>query len=312
MPQSPASSVLRLGTRGSRLALAQAALVKETLEQCGPRACELVPIKTSGDRVQDRSLAEIGGKGLFAKELEEALLADRIDLAIHSMKDLPSPLPEGLTIAATPIREEPSDAFISPHAPGLADLQRGARVGTSSVRRAAQVARLRRGLIVVPMRGNVDTRLAKLDAGEVDAVILAVAGLKRLGFESRVTSILPSQGWLPALAQGAIAVEMRANDPAVPAVRALLDDEPTAIAVACERAFQAALGGSCRTPIAGLATVKEGRLFFRGEVLAPDGSTSAGTRFDAELGAEPRARATQLGMEAGLSLRARAHAWLTA
>jgi hydroxymethylbilane synthase len=311
MRQSPASSFLRLGTRGSRLAMAQAASVKDALQQRCGRACELVPIKTSGDRIQDRSLAEIGGKGLFAKELEEAMLAGRIDLAVHSMKDLPTILPEGLAIAATPPREDPSDVFISSRAPSLANLPRGARIGTSSVRRAAQIARLRPDCAIVSLRGNVDTRLAKLDDGAVDAIILALAGLRRLGLEARATAIMPSQGWLPALAQGAIAVEMREDDPTAAIVTAALDDEPTAVAVTCERAFQAALDGSCRTPIAGLATVENGWLFFRGEVLAPDGSTSAGTRFDVDLGAAPRARAAQLGMEAGLSLKERARAWLS-
>lgn len=311
MPQSPASFVLRIGTRGSRLAIAQAASVKEALERHCGWTSELVPIKTSGDRIQDRPLTEVGGKGLFAKELEEALLAGRIDLAVHSMKDLPTVHPEGLAIAATPAREDPSDAFISPCANRLSDLSRGARIGTSSVRRAAQIARLRPDVSVLSLRGNIDTRLAKLDDGAVDAIILALAGLKRLGLEARATAILPVQGWLPALAQGALAVEMREGDPNAARVTAALDDEPTAIAVACERAFQMALDGSCRTPIAGLATMERGRLFFRGEVLAPDGRAFADTRFDVELGAEPRGRAAQLGMEAGLSLKERARGLLS-
>lgn len=271
---------------------------------------DLVAIRTSGDRIQDRPLAEIGGKGLFAKELEEALLAGDIDIAVHSMKDLPAELPEGLEIVATPAREDPADVFVSHHANSLEDLARGTRIGTSSVRRTAQIARARPDLETVSLRGNIDTRLAKLDADQVDAVILALAGLRRIGLEARAASVLSPERWLPALSQGALGLEMRERDSRTDEIRAALNDETTAIALACERAFQAALDGSCRSPIAGLARVADGRLRFHGEVLAPDGKDWADTRVEFELGAEPCAQAAKAGREAGLSLRARAQPWL--
>jgi hydroxymethylbilane synthase len=309
-PQSPSSSILRVGTRGSKLARAQADLVRDALaSRCG-FASELVAIKTSGDRIHDRPLAEAGGKGLFAKELEEALLAERIALAVHSLKDLPTILPDGLVIAAILPREDPRDAFISANARQLHDLPRGARLGTSSVRRASQIARLRPDLLVVPLRGNVDTRLGKLDAGEADAIILAYAGLNRLGLQARATSLLPTETWLPALSQGAMGIEMREQDPRRSTIAAALNDEMTSIAIACERAFQAVLDGSCRTPIAGLATVAENRLLFRGEVLAPDGSAFVDTSLDLALGNNPLAEAAQAGREAGLAIRDRARPWL--
>ncbi len=311
MPESPSPSVLRLGTRASKLARAQAMAVQETLKtRCGSRS-ELVTVKTSGDRIHDRPLAEVGGKGLFTKELEEALLLRRIDLAVHSMKDLPTCLPAGLAIVATLAREDPSDVFISNQARRLDDLPCGSRIGTSSVRRAAQVARQRPDLEIMPLRGNVDTRLARLDCGEIDAIILALAGLKRLGVEARATAILPTDSWLPALAQGAIGIEMRDHDLRAGLIVSALDDPATAIALACERAFQAALDGSCRTPIAGLATVTANHLLFRGEVLAPDGTSSATSCIEAELGDDPRAKAAELGHDAGMSIKERARLWLT-
>jgi hydroxymethylbilane synthase len=212
MPQSISSSpprasllrpsALRLGSRGSKLALAQAEMVRAALASFVD--CTVVAIRTTGDRIQDRPLADAGGKGLFTKELEEALLAGQIDLAVHSMKDVPVFLPEGLAIGAVLPREDPRDAFISPVAATLAELSAGARVGTSSVRRAAQIARARPDLEIVSLRGNVDTRLARLDSGRMDAIVLAVAGLKRLGLDARATSILSADTWLPALAQGAV------------------------------------------------------------------------------------------------------------
>lgn len=304
MPQS----TLGLGTRGSRLALTQAEMVRAALAAAGI-ACELVPIRTTGDRIQDRPLAAAGGKGLFTKELEEALLDGRIDFAVHSMKDVPVVLPAGLEIAAVLAREDPRDAFISSHAATLNELAPGARVGTSSVRRQAQVARARNGLQVSCMRGNVDTRLAKLDAGVVDGLVLAFAGLKRLGLESRATAILDATDWLPALSQGAIGIEARQNDPAVAEIRKL-DHRPTAVALACERAFQQALDGSCSTPIGGVATFLEGVLRFRGEVLAPDGSDFADTAFECALGDDPETEAAAAGREAGLELKPRASRWL--
>jgi hydroxymethylbilane synthase len=304
MPQS----ILRLGTRGSKLALAQAGLVREALA-ANDISCELVTVRTTGDRILDRPLAAAGGKGLFAKELEDALLGDRIDLAVHSMKDLPTILPGGLEIAAVLPREDPRDAFISARAISLEALAPRARVGTSSVRRRAQVARLRPDLDTVLLRGNVDTRLAKLDAGDIDAAILAYAGLKRLGLERRATTVLPLKTWLPALSQGAIGIEVREDDAAVETMAAL-NHLPSAVALACERAFQQALDGSCTTPIGGLAEFADGRLRFRGEVLAPDGSGFADTAFERVLGNDPLTEAAVLGREAGLALKPRAAQWL--
>jgi hydroxymethylbilane synthase len=307
MPQS--QRPLKLGTRGSKLAQAQAGMVRAALAALDV-ACEIVLVKTSGDRIQDRSLADAGGKGLFTKELEEALLVHEIDLAVHSMKDVPVALPKGLVIAALLPREDPRDAFLSHKAATIDALSKGARFGTSSVRRQAQVARARPDLDIVLLRGNVDTRIAKLDAGEFDAILLALAGLKRLGLEARATTVLSAESWLPALAQGAIGIEIREDDAAAASAVSRLNDETTAIALACERAFQAALDGSCRTPIAGLATVSSGRLAFRGEVIAPDGSDSVATAFDTALGSDGIAHAAKLGREAGLSIKPRAQRWL--
>jgi hydroxymethylbilane synthase len=300
---------LRLGTRGSKLALAQAGMVRARLAQESISA-EIVVLKTSGDRIQDRSLADSGGKGLFTKELEEALLREDIDLAVHSMKDVPVQLPAGLKIAALLLREDPSDVFISKIASSLAALPKNARVGTSSVRRQAQVARARPDVETVLLRGNVDTRLAKLDAGDYDAILLALAGLKRLGLASRATAILSPQDWLPALAQGAIGIEIREGNERAAAAISPLNDSNTEIALACERAFQSVLDGSCRTPIAGIATIHQGRLTFRGEVLAPDGSDFVETKFEIDLGTNPVNEAARAGRDAGLALKPRALRWL--
>jgi hydroxymethylbilane synthase len=274
-------------------------------------ACEIVILKTSGDRIQDRPLADAGGKGLFTKELEEALLRDDIDLAVHSMKDVPTRLPSELAIGAVLKREDPRDVFVSPKARTLADLPSGARVGTSSVRRTAQLRRARPDAVAVLLRGNVDTRLRKLEAGDYDAIIVALAGLKRIGLEGRATAILDSGSWLPALAQGAIGVEVRESDLRTRSFVGTLDDQPTAIALSCERAFQDALDGTCRTPIAGLATVEGTTLRFRGEVLAPDGSESAETEVEQALGADARAEAGRAGRAAGLALKPRVAPWLS-
>jgi hydroxymethylbilane synthase len=301
MPQNELShegGPLRLGTRGSKLALVQANMVAAMLGS----ACEIVVLKTSGDRIQDRSLADAGGKGLFVKELEDALLGGSIDLAVHSMKDVPVALPPGLAIAALLPREDPRDVFVSVTAKSLEGLPHGARVGTSSVRRAAQVRRARPDLDCVLLRGNVDTRLAKLDAGEMDAMLLALAGLKRLGLEHRATQMLD---FLPALAQGAIGIEIRKDDARARAAVAPLNDAHTEAALACERAFQDALGGSCRSPMAGLARVQGDRIVFDGEVLAPDGSEHVQTHIEAALD-----EAAQAGRDAGLSIRPRAAPWL--
>jgi hydroxymethylbilane synthase len=308
MTQSPFS--LRLGTRGSKLARVQAETVRVALGDAAGIACALMILKTSGDLAQDRPLADIGGKGLFTKELEEALLNGVIDLAVHSMKDVPAQLPSGLAIAAVLPREDVRDAFLSHSAPSLDALPQGARIGTGSVRRAAQIARARPDLEILPLRGNVDTRLAKLDSGSFDAILLAYAGLKRLGLEDRVTSLLPANTWLPALSQGAVGIEIRNMDESVRHALARLNDQPTEIALACERAFQLALDGSCRTPIGGLATVAERLLTFRGEVLAPDGSNFVATQIKCNLGAEPVADAAAAGHAAGAALKPRVQAWL--
>lgn len=303
MPQS----TLRIGTRGSRLARVQAAMVERALAAAGT-PCEIVPIKTTGDRILDRPLADAGGKGLFTKELEEALLAGNIDLAVHSMKDVPVLLPEGLGIGAILPREDPEDVLIAPGCSSLSQLPPGARVGTSSVRRQAQVLRARPDVNCVLLRGNVDTRLAKLDSGQMEAVILARAGLKRLGLDGRAMTILSTEEWLPSLAQGAVGIEMRLSDERTARAVKALDDKATAIRLSCERAFQAALDGSCRTPIAGLAEIKNGTLFFRGEVLAPDGSDySAIAIGPINCGKNEAARA---GREAGEALKPRAAKWL--
>lgn len=272
--------------------------------------CELAIVKTSGDRIQDRALADAGGKGLFTKELEEALIAGRIDLAVHSMKDVPVDLPEGLVIGAILPREDPCDAFLSRSAKTLAGLPKGAKMGTSSVRREAQLRRARPDLEIGLLRGNVDTRLAKLDRGELDAILLAYAGLRRLGLASRATALLAPEEWLPALAQGAIGIELRESDRRTQGAVFPLNDGSTAVALACERAFQAALDGSCRTPIAGLARFENGVLRFRGEVLSPDGTDFAETSFEASLGGDAEREAARLGREAGLSIKPRAAKWL--
>jgi len=310
MPQTSSPRILRLGTRGSRLARAQSEIVRADLRRVTGFECELIVVKTSGDRIQDRPLADAGGKGLFTKELEEALFAGEIDLAVHSMKDVPVALPPGLFIGAILPREDARDAFLSHCANSIDELPNGACVGTSSVRRTAQLLRARPDVKPALLRGNVDTRLAKLDTKAFDAIILAQAGLKRLGLESRATSLLSTDTWLPALAQGAVGIEIREDDNTVARAISQLNDPVTSIALACERAFQSALDGSCRTPIAGLATVANETLEFRGEVLAPDGSGFAATQFALKLGAEPEREAAEAARAAGLALKPRALAWL--
>lgn len=305
MTETPATRILRLGTRGSRLALVQTESVRKLLSERGGFGCEIVVIKTSGDRVQDRPLAEIGGKGLFTKELENALFANEIDCAVHSMKDVPAIVPSGLAIGAVLPREDVRDAFVSPVAGTLQELPERSRIGTSSVRRSAQVARARPDLEIVSLRGNVDTRLSKLEAGLFDAILLAYAGMKRLGLEHRATSLLPPETWLPALSQGAIGIEIRNEDAFVARAVAALNDLATEIALACERAFQAALDGSCRTPIAGLATCAGGRVVFRGEIFSLDGRQSAETRVEQLLGPNAVLDAAALGRAAGEELKAR-------
>ena len=285
-------------------------MVRDRLIAAGA-PCEIVILKTTGDRIQDRSLADAGGKGLFVKELEDALLREDIDLAVHSMKDVPTALPPGLSLAAFLEREDPSEAFVSHKANTLADLPKGARLGTSSVRRHAQAVRVRPDLEVVLLRGNVDTRLKKLDDGEMDAIFLALAGLKRLGLQDRATAILDPQAWLPSLAQGVIGIEIRETDTHAREIVNMLNHVPSELAVTCERAFQAALDGSCRTPIAGLATVSGNTLAFEGEVLAPDGSQSEFTSFRIVFGHNPREEAQIAGREAGEALKPKVAQWLS-
>jgi hydroxymethylbilane synthase len=302
----PTSAVLRIGTRGSPLALAQAREVRARLADAhgiDPERIALTVIRTTGDMIRDRPLAEAGGKGLFTKEIEEALLAGTIELAVHSAKDLPTVLPAGLTIAATLAREDARDVFISRKAATLRELASGATVGTASLRRQALVKRLRPDLAVANLRGNVETRLRKLEAGEVDATLLALAGLKRLGLAQAATAILPVDEFLPAVGQGVIAIEARADDAHTLPLLAAVNHADSATALAAERAFLAVLDGSCRTPIAGHATVRAGGLVFRGLIAKPDGSAVLEARREGVAG-----DAVRLGAAAGGELKARAGA----
>ncbi|MEQ1670347.1 MAG: hydroxymethylbilane synthase [Hyphomicrobium sp.] len=268
---------IRIGTRGSPLAMAQAHEVRDRIAKAHglePDAISITVIKTMGDQVLDRPLSEIGGKGLFTKEIEDALLANEIDVAVHSMKDMQTALPDGLSIGAVLPREDVRDAFISLKYATLADLPQGTTVGTSSLRRQAQLLHVRPDLNVIGFRGNVQTRLKKLQDGVADATFLAVAGLKRLGLAGRITSPIPMDEMLPAVAQGAIGLEIRSGDEKSADMIAPLNDAATALAVTAERAFLTRLEGSCRTPIAGHAYLENGNLHFSGQVLAPDGKAS--------------------------------------
>jgi len=299
MTQSTAP--LRIGSRGSPLALVQTRAVRARLAGAlgvAEEAIEIVVIRTSGDVIEDRPLAELGGKGLFTKEIEEALIAGRIDLAVHSAKDMPTVSQSGLMLAACLEREDPRDVFISGKADSLAALPQGASLGTASLRRLAIARRVRPDLRVVPLRGNVETRLRKLDAGDADATILALAGLKRLGLTRHATRIMSTQEFLPAAGQGAIGIEARADDTRMRELLTRVDHPDTSAAVACERAFLAELDGSCKTPIGGHATIAGGALQFRGLIIKPDGSAAHET---AVAGA--RADATRIGAEAGRTLR---------
>jgi hydroxymethylbilane synthase len=269
-----AAGSLVVATRQSKLALWQAEHVAARLRAAHPGLkVELLPMSTKGDRIQDRSLAAIGGKGLFIKELETALEDRRADLAVHSMKDVPSELPPGMVLAAMLPRADPRDALIALRALSLGDLPRGARLGTSSLRRRAQLLASRPDLEITDLRGNVDTRLKRLDDGELDAIVLAAAGLERLGLSSRISALLDPSVSLPAVGQGVIGVECRGDDATVRAAVLALDDATTHAAVRAERAFARRLGGSCQSPIAGFAELGTGgRLTLRGLVAEPDGS----------------------------------------
>jgi hydroxymethylbilane synthase len=295
---------MRIGTRGSPLALAQAHEVRDRLAEAHPElsengALEVVVIKTTGDKVLDRALAEIGGKGLFTKEIDDAMLDGRIDLAVHSMKDVPTWLPDGIVLPAMLEREDPRDVFISRRAASIDALPEGALVGTASLRRQAQILARRPDLAVTVFRGNVQTRLRKLDAGEVDATLLALAGLNRLGQAEVATSVVETDVLLPAVGQGAIGVTCRADDAAAIGYLEPLNHADTVTRVEAERALLAVLDGSCRTPIAALAELDgAGGLFLRGLVAKPDGGiVHHATRTG------PAAEAVALGRDAGEELR---------
>jgi hydroxymethylbilane synthase len=293
-----------IGSRGSPLALIQANEVRRRLAAAHGVPEDNFPIrviKTSGDLIQDRPLYEVGGKALFTKEIEVALLAGEIDLAVHSSKDVPTFLPDGLWLSSWLPREDPRDAFISLKAKTLGELPPGASVGSSSPRRRALVARLRPDLKLVSIRGNVETRLRKLESGEADATVLALAGLNRLGLQDKATSILDPHEFLPAAGQGAIAIETRREDERVNALVAAIDDRNTEAAVAAERGFLALLDGSCRTPIAAHAIVEGDRLRFRGMIVSPDGQEAYEAIRDGL-----RSEAAQLGADAAREVRERA------
>jgi hydroxymethylbilane synthase len=263
---------LRIGTRGSQLALYQANWVREKLVQAHPDLnVTLLTIKTTGDKVQDAPLAKIGGKGLFVKEIEEALIQKRVDLAVHSIKDVPTELPKELHLSAITKREDPRDVFISKDGKKLTELRQGAKIGTSSLRRQAQLLHFRKDLELIPLRGNLDTRLKKLEKENLDGIVLAMAGLKRLGFESRITEIIPVGTSLPAIGQGALGIETRNGDMDVEERVHFLNDVPSAIAVSAERAFLKKLDGGCQVPIAAYAQAIGSNVSIDGLVGTIDG-----------------------------------------
>jgi hydroxymethylbilane synthase len=290
----------RLGTRGSALALWQANWVKREVESRNDgTSVEIIPIKTTGDRIQDVPLAQVGGKGLFTKELDEALFDGRIDFGVHSLKDVPFELPHGLNFGAFPLREEPWDAFIS-RGLRLLDLTPGMTIGTSSLRRSVQLRHRFPALKIVPLRGNVDTRLRKLDAGEFDGIVLAAAGLKRLGHAGRITEILPEDTMLPAVGQGALAVVCRSSDARTLECLAPLDHPATRIAVTAERGLLETLQGSCQIPIAGLGRiVANGQLHLKGLISDLDGVRMVADEITGDAG-----QARDLGVTLGQKLLA--------
>lgn len=295
---------VRIGTRGSELALAQARELEARIRAANPGVgldVEIVVISTAGDRILDRPLSEIGGKGLFTQEIEAQLADGRIDMAVHSSKDMPTVLPQGLELSAFLPREAAADAFLSAEARSVATLPKGAVVGSSSLRRQALIRRMRPDLSVVTFRGNVNTRLRKLSEGEVAATMLAEAGLKRLGLDHHITALMPVDEFPPAPGQGAICVETRVGDGATGGLLAGVNHTPTMTALACERAFLAALDGSCRTPIAGHATVDGARLAFHGMILTPDGTQAHEVRLAGEAD-----MAAAIGREAADRVRAAA------
>ena len=307
------SRELRIGTRGSQLALWQANTVKRRIEEAGGPACRIVVIKTSGDRLQEAPLSEVGGKRLFVKEIEDALLRNEVDLAVHSSKDMPAVLPEGLTIAAVLPREDPLDAVVLPlgsirlRPPSIASIDdlvaalgRSPAIGTGSVRRIAQLTRLFPGARFTPIRGNLDTRLRKLDEGVHDALVLAAAGLRRLGFASRISLTLPAAACVPAPGQGIVAIEVRDGDDDTRRAVVHIDDRAAGAALKAERAVVEALGGGCQTPIGALATPEDGdTLQLVAVVVALDGSRAVRRHARG-----PRERAAALGASVGAQLLA--------
>jgi hydroxymethylbilane synthase len=295
---------MKLGTRGSPLALTQCRLVAGLLARASEQSIGEFPLEsfiTSGDRLKDQKLQDAGGKGLFTKELDEALLDRRIDAAVHSMKDLPTKLPKGIVLAAVPEREDPRDAFISLKAKSLKELPRGATIGTASLRRQAQALHLRPDLKIVTLRGSVQTRLKKLEDGVIDATFLALAGLSRLGLTAHVTSLIDEHKMPPAPGQGALAVTCREDDAKTRTLLAKIAVPASEIVVAAERGFLEALDGSCRTPIGALATINGRNLFFMGEILSPDGAHRWRREETIMLGTQTDAAA--LGRMLGVAIR---------
>ena len=297
------SAFLTIGTRGSPLALAQAHEVRRRLalrHAIGEERIALLIIRTTGDMIQDRALSEAGGKGLFTKELDIALLNGSIDIAVHSSKDLPTLMPDGIEISGYLPREDVRDALVSSRAQSIRGLPQGATLGTASLRRQAQVKRLRPDIKVALLRGNVETRLRKAESGEIDATLLAIAGMNRLGLAHRATALLDIDDFLPAVGQGAIAIAARSGDIRTHGAIEGIFDTATGYALAAERAFLAVLDGSCRTPIAGHARFSEGNVRFHGMVLRPDGSEIFEVHDSAAAG-----EAGAMGARAGADLLAR-------
>ena len=297
-------SLLTLGSRGSPLAMTQSRRVAAALAQLtGEAEPPIQSFVTSGDRIADRRLQDAGGKGLFTKELDEALLDGRIDAAIHSLKDLPTAMPEGIALAAIPEREDPRDAFVSPHAPDLASLPDGAVVGTASLRRQAQTLHQLPDIKVVTLRGSVETRLKRIGEGRMDATFLALSGLTRMGLQHHATSLIDVEEMPPAPGQGALAITCRADDAKTRNLLAHLSVRELEIAIAAERGFLAALDGSCRTPIGALARIEDGRLRFLGEVLTPDGAKRWRREERILLSSDPISDADRLGKKLGRAIR---------
>jgi len=292
---------IKIGTRKSMLALWQSNWIKGMIEErFQDVTVELVRIVTKGDKIVDVPLAKVGGKGLFVKEIEEALLKNEADIAVHSMKDVPTVLPDELHIGIITKRQDPLDAFVSTKYKSLQELPSGAKIGTSSLRRKSQLARIRPDLVIEDLRGNLDTRLRKLDDGIYDAIILAAAGMKRLGWENRITCRFTAEEMLPAIAQGAVGIELRKNDKELLEALSFMHDEPTAIAVTAERAFLARLEGGCQVPIGGFGQLKDDKLFFTGLIASVDGS-----RILKETVAGDPAEAETLGLETAEKLLAK-------